>query len=121
MERKTLIVLILGVLIILGFIAVRNLTDDHNLTRCYTQQVYKEIDSMLLPVDTDDKARKVIENTFSSLNLTAQYKENYEIESYEKYGGQKNPGPPYNIIISGYDERFSILNDGTVERTRCAR
>ncbi len=82
--------------------------------------VYKEIDLTLLPVDSVDKALKVIENTLTQLNLTTLYSEKYEIESYEKYVGQKNPGPPYNILIPGYSERFSVLRDGTVERTLCA-
>ena len=89
-----------------------------NLTRCYTTIVYKEADKALLPVYTDDKARKVIENTFLSVNLTDQY-ENYEIVSYEK---QKNPGPPYNIIIPGdVSVEFKVLDNGIVEWTMCGR
>lgn len=121
MKRKTLLILTIGALLIVGLVTIRSLSKDNNPTRCYTQIAYKEANLALLPVDTDDKARKVIENAFSSLGLTIRHKENYEIESYEKYGGQKNPGPPYNIIIPAYDDRFTVLSDGTVERTQCAR
>ncbi len=120
MEKKTKIwlVLVLAFFLIGAVYIIAEILNPDITTglKCKTTVVYQETDLTLIPVDTKDKAHEVIENAYLALNLT-QYKKFYDIEHYEN----KNPDGSYDITIPAFDVRFTVLNDGTVKQTICAR